>query len=90
MSNQSGNRVPSGENAQDAQRAFLRSDRQTLDELLDPREQKVLRLKLGLEDGRRYNNHEVKVELGIGDERVRQIEAQALAKLTKALEKGGI
>jgi hypothetical protein len=40
-----------------------------LDRLLDPREQKVLRLKFGLEDGRAYNNHEVKIELGVGDER---------------------
>ncbi|HEU5105904.1 MAG TPA: sigma factor-like helix-turn-helix DNA-binding protein [Solirubrobacterales bacterium] len=68
-----------------AKQAFCELDPAQLHEVLDPREQKVLRLKLGFEDGRRYKNSEIKIEMGVGDERVRQIESRAILKLAKAL-----
>lgn len=52
-----------------------------IDRVLDPREQKVLRLRTGFEDGRQYGLVEVGRELGIGSERVRQIQMTALKKL---------
>jgi DNA-directed RNA polymerase sigma subunit (sigma70/sigma32) len=70
-------------------RRAKRSTRYTLERLpdellegfLDPREQKVLRLRLGLEDGRLYTQTEIALELNIGKERVRQIESAALWRL---------
>lgn len=58
-----------------------RVPREQLDCVLDPREQKVLRLRTGIEDGRRYNLADIAVEIGIGPERTRQIQVVALRKL---------
>ncbi|MDP4038548.1 MAG: sigma-70 family RNA polymerase sigma factor, partial [bacterium] len=52
-------------------------------ELLTPREQKILRMRFGLEDGRSHTLEEVGQEFGVTRERIRQIEAKALAKLRK-------
>jgi RNA polymerase primary sigma factor len=46
-----------------------------------PREQKVLKLRFGLEDGRERTLEEVGTEFSVTRERVRQIEAKALLKL---------
>jgi hypothetical protein len=54
--------------------------------LLTPREQKILRMRFGLEDGRRTRLEEVGQEFGVTRERIRQIEAKALAKLRKHRE----
>lgn len=51
--------------------------------LLTPREQKILRMRFGLEDGRSHTLEEVGQEFGVTRERIRQIEAKALAKLRK-------
>jgi RNA polymerase primary sigma factor len=51
--------------------------------LLTPREQKILRMRFGLEDGRQHTLEEVGQEFGVTRERIRQIEAKALAKLRK-------
>ncbi len=51
--------------------------------LLTPREQKILRMRFGLEDGRGHTLEEVGQEFGVTRERIRQIEAKALAKLRK-------
>jgi RNA polymerase primary sigma factor len=48
---------------------------------LTPREQKVLRLRFGLEDGRGRTLEEVGREFKVTRERIRQIEAKALRKL---------
>ena len=48
---------------------------------LTPREEKVLRLRFGLEDGRSRTLEEVGKEFKVTRERIRQIEAKALRKL---------
>ena len=48
---------------------------------LTPREEKVLRLRFGLEDGRTRTLEEVGSEFQVTRERIRQIEAKALRKL---------
>ena len=53
---------------------------EVLDELTD-REQKVLKLRFGLEDGRARTLEEVGKEFEVTRERIRQIEAKALRKL---------
>ncbi|NLL81563.1 MAG: RNA polymerase sigma factor RpoD [Tissierellia bacterium] len=58
--------------------------REQLIEVLDtltPREQKVLRLRFGLDDGRARTLEEVGKEFDVTRERIRQIEAKALRKL---------
>jgi RNA polymerase primary sigma factor len=53
-----------------------------LDALTD-REQKILKLRFGLEDGKSHTLEEVGQEFSVTRERIRQIEAKALAKLRK-------
>ena len=48
---------------------------------LTPREQRVLQLRFGLEDGRSRTLEEVGAEFNVTRERIRQIEAKALRKL---------
>jgi RNA polymerase primary sigma factor len=48
---------------------------------LTPREQQVLRLRFGLEDGEKRTLEEVGSELSVTRECIRQIEAEALRKL---------
>lgn len=59
---------------------------QTIDRLLgtlNPRQQQILRLRFGMEDGTCYSLEEIRKKLGISKERVRQIEKQAMEKLQK-------
>ena len=48
---------------------------------LTPREEKVLRLRYGVDDGRPRTLEEVGREFNVTRERIRQIEAKALRKL---------
>jgi RNA polymerase primary sigma factor len=50
---------------------------------LSEREQKIVRLRFGLEDGKSHTLEEVGQEFSVTRERIRQIEAKALAKLRK-------
>ena len=50
---------------------------------LNPREQKILKMRFGLEDGRTHTLEEVGQEFGVTRERIRQIEAKALQRLKK-------
>jgi RNA polymerase primary sigma factor len=49
--------------------------------ILTPREQKVLKLRFGLEDGRARTLEEVGAEFSLTRELIRQVEAKALRKL---------
>ena len=58
--------------------------KEQIDEILStltPREQRVLQLRFGLEDGRSRTLEEVGKEFNVTRERIRQIEAKALRKL---------
>ena len=58
--------------------------KEQLNEVLDTlteREQKVLRLRFGMNDGRARTLEEVGKEFDVTRERIRQIEAKALRKL---------
>ena len=63
--------------------SFSLMKEQLLDVLdtLTPREEKVLRLRFGLDDGRQRTLEEVGREFNVTRERIRQIEAKALRKL---------
>jgi RNA polymerase primary sigma factor len=54
--------------------------------LLTPREQKILRMRFGLDDGRSHTLEETGQEFGVTRERIRQIESKALLKLKKHRE----
>ena len=60
---------------------LLREQVKDILKYLTPREQKILRMRFGLEDGETHTLEEVGKEFGVTRERVRQIEAKALEKL---------
>ncbi len=60
---------------------LLRAHVQEIVNELPPREQKILEMRFGLQDGVSHTLEEVGQEFGVTRERIRQIEAKALAKI---------
>ena len=69
------------EPAEAASYTLLKEQLQEVLSTLTPREEKVLKLRFGLEDGRTRTLEEVGREFNVTRERIRQIEAKALRKL---------
>lgn len=67
--------------AQEASRKLLRDHIKEIMVDLMPREQKILRMRFGLDDGITHTLEEVGAEFGVTRERIRQIEAKALEKI---------
>ncbi|HEX5429512.1 MAG TPA: RNA polymerase sigma factor RpoD [Patescibacteria group bacterium] len=67
--------------AETAGRQILREYVQEVLRDLDPREQKILKMRFGLEDGVTHTLEEVGKEFGVTRERIRQIEAKALERI---------
>ncbi len=67
--------------AEAASQTLLKEQLSSVLSTLTPREEKVLRLRFGLEDGRPRTLEEVGHEFEVTRERIRQIEAKALRKL---------
>lgn len=68
------------------QELIRREMEETIDALLQTltdRQRKILRLHFGLEDGVCHSLEEIRKEIGVSKERVRQIEHQAMEKLQK-------
>jgi len=79
-----GDFIPDEEAPAPAETASFTLLKEQLLEVLDtltPREEKVLRLRFGLDDGRARTLEEVGREFNVTRERIRQIEAKALRKL---------
>ena len=66
---------------QSASQALLRERIRKILEDLAPREQKILGMRFGLEDGVTHTLEEVGKQFGVTRERIRQIEAKALARI---------
>lgn len=66
---------------QSASRKLLKDHISEVLDTLTPREQKILKIRFGLEDGVVHTLEEVGQEFGVTRERIRQIEAKALEKI---------
>ncbi len=66
---------------QSASHALLRERIKSILEDLAPREQKILSMRFGLEDGVTHTLEEVGKQFGVTRERIRQIEAKALTRI---------
>lgn len=64
-----------------ASRKILKNHISEVLQNLTPREQKILKIRFGLEDGITHTLEEVGQEFGVTRERIRQIEAKALEKI---------
>ena len=72
--------------SQDAGRQLLREYVKDVLVELSPREQKILKMRFGLEDGVTHTLEEIGQEFGVTRERIRQIEAKALERIRKHRE----
>ena len=62
----------------------LRETTESVLKTLNPKEEKVIRLRFGLENGTSYTLEEIGKNLSLTRERIRQIEAKALGKLRRS------
>ena len=69
---------------------FEADDIRSVLDKLNEREQKVLRMRFGLDDGKEHTLEEVGQELHVTRERIRQIEAKALRKLRQSGKSAGL
>ncbi len=67
--------------AQEVDRRILRDQLHLVLDDLSPREQKILKMRFGLEDGITHTLEEVGKEFGVTRERIRQIEAKSFEKI---------
>eukprot|EP00257_Ricinus_communis_P016624 XP_015574854.2 RNA polymerase sigma factor sigF, chloroplastic [Ricinus communis] len=58
--------------------------------ILNPRERKIIRLRYGIEDGKKKSLSEIGSVFGLSKERVRQLESRALYKLKQCLASHGL
>lgn len=82
-----GTRIEDTHSAQPYEELVRKELEHTLDTLLstlDARQNRIIRLHFGMEDGKNHSLDEIGKELGISKERVRQIEKQAMERLHKA------
>jgi RNA polymerase primary sigma factor len=82
-----GDFIPDDDNLSPAELStfqLLKGDIEEVLHLLTPREQKILRLRFGLDGEWAHTLEEVGKEFGVTRERIRQIEAKALNKLKKS------
>ena len=68
---------------QSASSQLLKEQVQAILSTLSDREQKIIKMRFGLENGKSHTLEEVGQEFAVTRERIRQIEAKALAKLRK-------
>jgi RNA polymerase primary sigma factor len=66
---------------EEAERTMLRTILEELLNTLRPREERIVRLRFGLQDGQIYTLEEIGDKFGLTRERIRQIEKQALRRL---------
>ena len=66
-----------------ASNQLLKEQVQSVLSVLSEREQKIIKMRFGLENGKSHTLEEVGQEFAVTRERIRQIEAKALAKLRK-------
>ena len=67
--------------SQSVARRLLKDQLKEITDDLSPREQKILQMRFGIEDGITHTLEEVGKEFGVTRERIRQIEAKALDKI---------
>jgi len=67
--------------AESANRQILKENIRKMLEYLTPREQKIIKMRFGLDDGISHTLEEVGKEFNVTRERIRQIEAKVLQKL---------
>ncbi len=86
-----GSFIPNDDNLEeDYISSSLKDALEPLLDRLTPRENKVIRLRFGVDDGRRRTLEEVGKHFGVTRERIRQIEAKALRKLRNYSRQSGL
>lgn len=69
---------------------LMRQHVQSFLNILSPKERRIIRLRFGIEDGKRKSLEQIGTIFGISKERVRQIEGHSLYKLKKCSASQGL